>query len=83
MKIYPELDYHFLVTASLDERVKRKCIQYNGAVDEKTVKENIIKRDKIQESAGYYKKYENTIEVDVTDCKSAIESANKILEYIK
>lgn len=83
MKIYPELDYHFLVTASLDERVKRKCIQYNGTVDEKNVRENIIKRDKIQESAGYYKKYENTIEVDVTDCKSAIESANKILEYIK
>ena len=83
MKIYPELDYHFLVTASLDERVKRKCTQYNGTVDEKNVRENIIKRDKIQESAGYYKKYENTIEVDVTDCKSAIESANKILEYIK
>ncbi len=28
MKIYPNLDYHFLVTASLEERIKRKCIQY-------------------------------------------------------
>ena len=27
MKIYPNLDYHFLVTASLEERVRRKCIQ--------------------------------------------------------
>lgn len=83
MKIYPNLNYHFLITASLDERVRRKCIQYNGTVDSETIKENIIKRDQIQETAGYYKKYENTIEVDVTDCNSIEESTNKILKYIK
>lgn len=83
MKIYPNLNYHFLITASLDERVRRKCIQYNGTVDSEIIKENIIKRDKIQEAAGYYKKYENTIEVDVTDCNSIEESTNKILKYIK
>ena len=83
MKIYPNLDYHFLITASLDERVRRKCIQYNGTVDSETIKENIIKRDQIQETAGYYKKYENTIEVDVTNCNSIEESTNKILKYIK
>ena len=29
IQIYPELDYHFLITATLEERVRRKCIQYN------------------------------------------------------
>ena len=28
MQIYPDLDYHFLVTASLNERVNRKYMQY-------------------------------------------------------
>lgn len=28
MKIYPECDYHFFMIADLDERVRRKCIQY-------------------------------------------------------
>ena len=28
--IYPDLDYHFFITASLEERTKRKCIQYKN-----------------------------------------------------
>ena len=82
MEIYPEIDYHFLITASLEERVKRKCIQYNGNVSEEEVKKNIIKRDELQEKSGYYKKYEKTIVVDVTDCKTAEQSAEKIFSYI-
>lgn len=83
MKIYPNLDYHFLITASLKERVRRKCIQYNEKANKKIVEENIIKRDKLQEESGFYQKYEKTIEVDVTDCKSAEEGANKLLAYIQ
>lgn len=83
MQIYPETDYHFLVTASLEERIKRKCIQYNGKITQEEVKQNIVKRDELQEKAGFYKKYPNTITVDVTECKSAEESTNKILKYIK
>lgn len=79
MKIYPELDYHIFVTASLDERVKRKCIQYNGKCDEDEIRNNIIERDKLQEEAGYYKIYDKTIVVDVTNCKSVKESANEVL----
>lgn len=79
MKIYPELDYHIFVIASLDERVKRKCIQYNGKCDEDEIRNNIIERDKLQEEAGYYKIYDKTIVVDVTNCKSAKESANEVL----
>ena len=46
------------------------------------IKENIIKRDKLQEEAGYYKKYDKTVEIDVTNCKNAEEGANIILSKI-
>lgn len=83
MEIYPNLDYHFLITASLEERVRRKCIQYSEETDKKAIEENIIKRDKLQEEAGFYKKYEKTIEIDVTECKNAEEGADKLLKYIQ
>lgn len=82
MKIYPNLDYHFLVTASLEERVRRKCIQYNGTINEEEVKQNIIQRDALQEQSGYYKKYDNTIVVDVTNCKTVEDSAKEVMRYI-
>ena len=83
MKIYPNLDYHFLITASLEERVRRKCIQYNEKINPKMVEENIMKRDSLQAESGFYQKYDKTIEVDVTDCKDAEEGANMLLSYIK
>lgn len=82
IKIYPEIDYHFLVTASLEERVRRKCIQYNGSISKEDVKQNIIKRDELQEKSGFYKKYEKTILVDVTNCKTVQDSAKEVLKYI-
>lgn len=82
MKIYPNLDYHFLITASLEERVRRKCIQYNKENADEEIRQNIVKRDEIQELAGYYKRYDNTIEVDVTNCKNSEEGAKEVLEYI-
>ena len=69
MKIYPELDYHFFITASLEERIKRKMIQYGENSDYEDIKKNIVARDKIQQEAGYYTIYANTIQIDVTDCK--------------
>ena len=83
MNIYPDLDYHFLITASLEERIKRKMIQYGNNANYEEIKQNILKRDGLQEKAGYYKVYENTIEIDVTDCKSVEESTKKVLNYIK
>lgn len=82
MKIYPGLDYHFLITASLEERVRRKCIQYNRSNDYEKIKANIMERDKLQEEAGYYQKYENTIEIDVTNCATAEQGAKMILDKI-
>ena len=83
MNIYPDLDYHFLITASLDERVRRKMHQYGENADYDEIKENIVKRDNFQEQAGYYKVYDNTITIDVTDCKTAEESTIKVLKHIK
>lgn len=82
MEIYPDLDYHFLITASLDERVRRKAMQYND-VDLEELREHIIKRDELQEKSGFYKMYPNTIKVDVTECKTVEDSTNKVCEYIK
>lgn len=83
MKIYPKIDYHLFITASLKERVKRKCIQYKEKNNEKEIRNNIIKRDMLQKLAGFYKIYKNTIKIDVTECKNVEESTNKVLKYIK
>ncbi len=83
MKIYPDLNYHFLITASLEERVRRKCIQYNKKDVSEEIRQNIVRRDEIQELAGYYKRYNNTIEIDVTNCKNSKEGAVEVLKYIK
>ena len=83
MQIYPKLDYHLFITASLEERVKRKCIQYKEKEDKKVVKRNIRLRDFLQKLAGFYKIYPNTIKIDVTACKSVEESTQKVLTYIK
>lgn len=83
MQIYPKTDYHFFITASLEERIRRKCIQYKGEVSEEEVRDNIVKRDELQEKAGFYKLHEKTIQIDVTDCKTIEESTNKVLEQIK
>ncbi len=82
MKIYPDTDYHFFITADLEERVKRKSLQYQTN-DKEKIKENIIQRDNLQEKAGFYDKAEKTITIDVTDYKTPKEAIDKILEYIK
>lgn len=83
MDIYPELDYHFFITASLEERLKRKAIQYGENANLEELKQHIIKRDELQEKAGFYKIHTNTIVVDVTDCKNVNESTDKVCENIE
>lgn len=82
MKIYPDLDYHFFVTASLEERTKRKMNQYGNSLEYEEIKQNITKRDELQRKAGYYNIYDKTIEVDVTNCNTVKESTLKLLSYI-
>lgn len=82
MNIYPDLDYHFFITADLDKRVKLKTLQYGKDVNKKEVRDNILKRDELQEKSGYYQTYENTIIIDVSDAESIEESTKKVLENI-
>lgn len=81
LTIYPECDYHLFITADLDERVKRKASQYDDKKQEE-VRENIIKRDELQKEVGYYDISERTTVIDVTECKSAEESTDKVLKMI-
>lgn len=78
MKIYPNANYHFFITADLDERVNRKYIQYKGSISKEQIRKDIIKRDELQEKAGFYELHEITKVIDVTDCKSVKESTNKV-----
>lgn len=83
MKIYPECDYHFFIIADLEERVRRKCIQYKNKENEQEIRANIIKRDDLQEKSGFYEYSPITIKVDVTNCKTVQESTEKVLQKIK
>ena len=80
--MYPNVTYHFFITATLDERVRRKSIQYKEKIDLKKLKENIEKRDKLQEDSGYYKIYDITNVIDVTNCKTIEEGAKLVLDKI-
>ena len=81
LTIYPECDYHLFITADLEERVKRKASQYHDKTLEE-VRQNIMKRDELQKEVGYYDISEKTTVIDVTDCKSASESTDKVLEVL-
>ncbi|MBQ7410512.1 MAG: (d)CMP kinase [Clostridia bacterium] len=83
MKIYPDCDYHFFITADLEERVKRKCIQYENKETREEIRENIQKRDELQKQAGFYDFSSITEEVDVTNCKTVEESTDLVLSKMK
>ncbi len=87
MKIYPKLDYHLFIVADIDERVNRKCIQYkedieNNIISRSEIKKSIVKRDKLQKIAGFYKIYPNTIKIDTSDCKSVQEATQKVIQIL-
>ena len=83
MQTYPNIDYHFFIVADLDERIRRKSIQYNGKISWAELKQHIIKRDALQKDTGFYELSDSTIKLDVTKCKSPKESAEMLMEYVK
>lgn len=83
VKMYPDVTYHFFIDASIEERTNRKFMQYNKEIPKEQIKEMIQNRDELQEKSGYYKIYPHTIAIDVTNCKSAEESAELVLENMK
>ena len=52
--MYPKVNYHFLLVADLDERVKRKYHQYKGEITMEELKKHIQRRDELQKESGYY-----------------------------
>ena len=83
IKMYPDVTYHFFIDASIEERTNRKFMQYNKEIPKEQIKEMIQSRDELQEKSGYYKIYPQTKVIDVTNCKSAEESAYLVLENMK
>ena len=84
VKIYPEMDLHIIITASLDERVKRRYNQLDKKYTIDEVRNTVIQRDILHEKSGFNEISSKTIKIDVTEDKSAKESAKKIYEkYIE
>ena len=83
VKMYPDVTKHFFIDASIEERTNRKYMQYNKEIPKEQIKEMIQTRDELQEKSGYYKIYPQTKIIDVTNCKNAKESAQRVLENIK
>ena len=81
--MYTGVTKHFFIDASIEERTNRKYMQYNKEIPKEQIKEMILARDELQEKSGYYKIYPQTQIIDVTECKSAKESAQKVLEKMK
>lgn len=82
VNMYPKVDYHFLLIADIDERVRRKISQYKGKITEEELKKHIEERDKLQQESGYYKIHPITKVIDVTNYKTPEDTMNKLLEYI-
>lgn len=83
VRMYPDVTYHFFITADLRERVRRKFIQYNEQIPMEQIEKTIISRDELQQKSGYYDIHEITQIIDVTDCKTVEESTEKVLKHIK
>ena len=83
IKMYPDVTYHFFIDALIEERTNRKYMQYNKEIPKEQIREMIKVRDELQEKSGYYKIYPQTRIIDVTNCKSAKESEELVLENMK
>ena len=83
VKMYPNVTQHFFIDASLEERTNRKYMQYNKEIPKEQIKEMIKLRDELQEKSGYYVIYPQTKILDVTNCKSAKEAEELVLESMK
>lgn len=82
VEIYPEMDLHLFITASIEERTKRRYKQYNGKYSYDEIRQIIEARDELHKRAGFNKISDRTVTVDLSDCKSAIESAKKAIEVL-
>ena len=72
--IFPNADYKFYITASLDQRTERRYLQLkkdNAEIDRNNIKNDISNRDlrDINRKIAPLKKAEDAIEIDTTEMK--------------
>ncbi len=85
--VLPGADYKFFMTASQDERARRRFLELETAgekTDVETVKQNLISRDKIdsEREVSPLKQAEDAILIDNTNINKE-ETIELILSYIK
>ncbi|WP_415327186.1 (d)CMP kinase [Chryseobacterium sp. MMS23-Vi53] len=85
--VLPNADYKFFLTASIDERTKRRyheLISLNIKADEQQVKENLIIRDKIdsEREIAPLRQAEDAIVIDNTNLTKQ-ETIESILSHIQ
>ena len=85
--VLPDADYKFFMTASQDERARRRFLELQAAgekTDIKTVKQNLISRDKIdsERELSPLKQADDAVLIDNTNINKE-ETIALILSYIK
>ncbi len=83
LNMYPSVDLHLFITASIEKRVERRYKQYDGKYSKEEIRKAIEQRDLLHEKSNFNKHSNVTIELDLTDCNSAEESAKKAIKIIK
>ena len=81
--LYKDLSCHVFITADLKVRVERRFNQYEGTVSKEKIEQEIIERDRLHEESGFNKTSEKTVKVDVTNCQSAKEATNLVINVLK
>ncbi|NLV21398.1 MAG: (d)CMP kinase [Syntrophomonadaceae bacterium] len=85
-QVLPEADFKFYITASLDERARRRILEMEKqgfAIDEKSVRQQIEKRDRMDQERelGALKILDDAIVID-TSSLSIDEVLNRMLAVI-
>ncbi|QBO59194.1 Cytidylate kinase [Chryseobacterium salivictor] len=85
--ILPTADFKFFLTASVDERTKRRFLELQSLgieTDENTVRENLISRDKTdsEREVAPLRKADDAITIDNSDFTKN-ETVDLILSYLK
>lgn len=85
--VLPDADFKFFLTASIDERTKRRyqeLLTLGIDADEDQVKQNLIERDKIdsEREVAPLKQAEDAIVIDNTEMTKK-ETIEKILNYVE
>ena len=83
VRMYPKVTYHFFITADLEERVRRKYIQYKEKIPIEQIQKTIVTRDELQRKSGYYDIHSISQVIDVTECKTVAKSTEEVLKHIK